>query len=76
MGLCIQEKKFKIDFQDGICGGHLVFPIGTILAIFDHFDDSYQVSNQLAFQFQEKKRKIDFKLTAMAIILDFRSERF
>ena len=27
--------KFKIDFQDGNCGGHLVFPIGTILAIFD-----------------------------------------
>ena len=34
MGLPIQEK-FKIDFQDGNCGGHLVFPIGTILAIFD-----------------------------------------
>ena len=31
-GLLIQEKKFKIDFQDG---GHLGFPIGTILAIFD-----------------------------------------
>ena len=27
MGLSIQEKKFKIDFQDGNCGG-------TILAIF------------------------------------------
>ena len=31
-GLLVQEKKRKIDFQDG---GHLVFPIGTILAIFD-----------------------------------------
>ena len=29
----IQEKKFKIAFQDGNCGSHLVFPIGTILAI-------------------------------------------
>ena len=35
MGLSIQEKKFKIDFQDGNCGGHLVFPIRKILAIFD-----------------------------------------
>ena len=25
----------KIDFQDGCHGGHLGFPIGTILAIFD-----------------------------------------
>ena len=28
------QKKQKIDFQDGH-GGHLGFPIGTILAIFD-----------------------------------------
>ena len=30
--LSVQEEKRKIDFQDG---GHLRFPIGTILAIFD-----------------------------------------
>ena len=30
----VQEKKRKIDFQDGGHGGHLGFPIGTILAIF------------------------------------------
>ena len=35
MGLSIQKKKFKIGFQDGSCGGHLVFPIRTILATFD-----------------------------------------
>ena len=29
------EKKLKIDFQDGGHGGHLGFPIGMILAIFD-----------------------------------------
>ena len=34
-GLSVQEKKRKIDFQDGGHGGHLEFPIGTILAIFD-----------------------------------------
>ena len=33
-GLSVQEKR-KIDFQDGGHGGHLGFPIGTILAIFD-----------------------------------------
>ena len=32
VGLSVQEKKRKIDFQDG---GHLGFPIGTILAMFD-----------------------------------------
>ena len=34
-GFLVQEKKRKIDFQDGCHGGHLGFPIGTILAIFD-----------------------------------------
>ena len=33
--LLVQKKKRKIDFQDGCHGGHLGFPIGTILAIFD-----------------------------------------
>ena len=32
IGLSVQEKKQKIDFQDGC---HLGFPIETILAIFD-----------------------------------------
>ena len=34
-GLSVQEKKREIDFQDGCHRGHLGFPIGTILAIFD-----------------------------------------
>ena len=34
-GLSFQEKKQKIDFQDGCHGSHLGFPIGTIIAIFD-----------------------------------------
>ena len=29
------EEAKKLDFQDGCHGGHLGFPIGTILAIFD-----------------------------------------
>ena len=32
-GLSVQEKKFKIEFQDGGRGGNLGFPIGIILAI-------------------------------------------
>ena len=35
IGLLVQEEKQKIYFQDGRHGGQLVFPIGTILAIFD-----------------------------------------
>ena len=35
IGLSVLEKKRKIHFQDGRHGGHLGFPIGTILAIFD-----------------------------------------
>ena len=35
VGLSVQERKRKIDFQDGRHGGHLGFTIGTILAIFD-----------------------------------------
>ena len=35
IGLLVQEKKQKIDFQDGCHGSHLGFPIRTILAIFD-----------------------------------------
>ena len=35
IGLSAQEKKRKIDFQDGDHDGHLGFPIGMILATFD-----------------------------------------
>ena len=35
IGLSVQEKTQNIDFQDGGHGGHLGFPIGTILAIFN-----------------------------------------
>ena len=35
IGLSVQEKKRKIDFQDGDHGGHLGFPIGTSFALYD-----------------------------------------
>ena len=53
IGLSVQKKKGKIDFQDG---RHLGFPNGTILAIFistSHPDASYQFSNQLALWFRK-----------------------
>ena len=44
IGLSVQEKKRKIDFEDG---GHLGFPIGTILVSFD-----LQVTPMLPTKFQ------------------------
>ena len=54
----------KIDFQDGCHGGHLGYPIGTILAIFD-----LQVTpmsptkfvESIGLSVQEKKLNIDFQ---------------
>ena len=60
MGLSVQEKKVTIDFQDGNCGGHLVFPIGTILTIFlskRHPDAFYQVLSQLASSGEKVKNR-------------------
>ena len=44
IGLSVQEKKRKINFQDG---GHLEFPIAMILAIFD-----LQVTPMLPIKYQ------------------------
>ena len=57
IGLLVQEKKRKIDFQDG---GHLGFPIGTILAIFD-LQVTLMLPSKFGLSVQEKKRKIDFQ---------------
>ena len=45
--LLVQEKKRKIDFEDGGNGGHLRLPIGMILGIFDR-----QVTLMLPIKFQ------------------------
>ena len=49
IGLSVQEKKRIIDFQDGCHGGHLGFPIGTILAIL-----IYKSPHMLPNKFQVK----------------------
>ena len=46
-GILFQEKRLKIDFQDDGHSGHLGFPIGTILAIFN-----VQVTPMLPTKFQ------------------------
>ena len=47
IGLLVQEKKQKIDFQDSGHGGYPGFPTGMILAIFDQ-----QVTLMLPTKFQ------------------------
>ena len=62
-GLSVQEKKRKIDFQDGGHGSHLGFPISTILAIFD-LQVTLMLPSKLesvGLSVQEKKRKINFQ---------------
>ena len=63
IGLSVKEKKSKIDFQNGGHGGHLGFPIGPILAIFD-----LQVTPMIPTTFQVnwpfgsgEEAKIDFQ---------------
>ena len=70
IGLSIQRKKRKVDFQDGT---HLRFLTGMILTIFD-----LQVASILPFMsnglsVQEKKSRTDFKHGSH---LGFRLERF
>ena len=73
IGLSVQKKKRKIDFQDGC---HLGFPIGTILAICistSHPDASNEFSNQLALWFRkisEKKRVSRWPLLRLSWISD------
>ena len=47
MGLLVQEKKQKIDFQEGLCGSHFGILIRTIIASFD-----LQVNLMLSTKFQ------------------------
>ena len=74
IGLSVQKKKGKINFQ---YSRHLGFLIGTILAMFistSHPDASIEFSNQLALWFRKISEKKSFKMAAMTAILDFRSK--
>ena len=75
ISLSVQDKKLKIDFQDGHHGGHLVFPIGTILAIFD--PQCFLLSfKSTGFWGWEKKRKKNFQDGHHGGHLDFQSAGF
>ena len=69
------EEISKTGFQDGRCGSHLGFPIGTILPILD-----LEVILLLQCKFQLKwpnglggGQNLVFKMAALAAILDFQS---
>ena len=77
IGLSIQDKKREIGFQDG---GHLGYPIKSILATFNLQVTSMNPSKfRVGWSFgsgEEAKNKCNFQNAAMAAILDFRSEQF
>ena len=80
IGLSVQEKKRKMDFKDSHHGGHLGFPIETILAIFDlqvtpMRPTKFPVNWHIVSGEEAKKKKI-FKNAATSDILDIRSARF
>ena len=63
MGLSVQDKKFKIDFQGGNCSGHLGYLIRMILAISNLQSPQCFLSSlkSVGLSVQEKKGKIDFE---------------
>ena len=72
-----QKKKKKKKISDGHHGGHLQFPIGTILPIFD-VQVTLNLSTKLEtlpFQFRRSRNTWIFKMATLATILDFRSEK-
>ena len=75
-GLSVQEKTFKIDFQDGVRGGHVGFLIGKIfyLQVISIISFKFQVN--LLFSSGEEFQNIFFKMAAVAAILIFWSKWF
>ena len=65
-------------FEQTLNGSQLGFTIGTILAIFDLWDQCFLPSFESpGLLVQEKKRNIEiFKMAAMAAILDIQLARF
>ena len=84
--LSVQAKKRKIDFQDGSQGGHLGFPIRMNLAILIYLSPRCFLSSLKTIGLLYRRSKnfqvhamvviLDFKMVAMAAILDFGSELF
>ena len=75
MGLSIQEKVFKIDFQKGNCGSHLLFPIGTTSYFYLQVTSVALTKFPVNWPFGSgEEAKNIFKI--LVAILDFRSKQF
>ena len=77
IGLSVQEKRRKIDFQDGRNGRHPWFQIRTILAIFDvqvtlMLPTMFQVNWHFGSGAEAKNRFWRWPPYILAAILDFR----
>ena len=72
ISLSLQEKNFNIDFQDG---GHLRFPIRTILASFDpQVTSILPMKFRVIWPFGSEKKKISkyiFNMVTRLTILNF-----
>ena len=77
IGLSFQKKR-KIDLHDGGHESHLGLQIGMILANSACKKPQCFLLNfkSIRLSVQEKTRKINFKMAAMAAILDFRLDGF
>ena len=56
----LSENTTKLDFQDGYCGNHLGFQIGTVLAIF-YLQVTKPSFKSTGILVKEKKFKLDFQ---------------
>ena len=71
VGLSVQEKKFKIDFQDGGHGGHLGFQIGKILDIFDlHVALIFLTKFRVSWPFGSGEKVLGFQIRTILAISD------
>ena len=50
--LWVQEEEFKMGFQDGRCDCHFGFWIGTVLAIFVHFQEKFIIDFRIETSFK------------------------
>ena len=73
MCLFVQKTKFEIELYNVSRGGHLGFPIGTILVIFIYKSPRYFLSRfeSIGLMVQEKEFKIDFQIGGRGAHLEF-----
>ena len=75
-GVSVQEEKLNTDVQDGGNEDHLGSECFSYFSFTSHLNTSNEVSMQLTFGVWRIKSKYIFSIAALAVILDFQSERF